>query len=151
MPNIQFVSNLIFIGRDWNFKLNLTFCQQERLNNYYYISRGTFYESGDRAGHLFAQRLKSRNASNQIKQICNNTGAIISDPGEINHIFREFYFQLYNSESLDSGIELSQLDMPKISLEDQILDSPLKLSEITEAIWSIHLGLTGFQCKDCPQ
>lgn len=57
-------------------------------------SRGAFYESGDRAGRLLAQQLKSRNASNQITQIRTDTGTITSDPGDINHTFREFYFQL---------------------------------------------------------
>lgn len=66
-------------------------------------SRGTFYESGDRAGRLLAQQLKSRNASNQIAQIRNDTGMITSDPGEISDIFREFYSQLYSSESPDDG------------------------------------------------
>ena len=105
-------------------------------------SRGTFYESGDRAGRLLAQQLKSRNASNQIAQIRNDTGMITSDPGDI---FREFYSQLYSSESPDDGAHLSQffakLDMPRISLEDrQLLDSPLQLSEITAAIRSMHNG-----------
>ncbi len=108
-------------------------------------SRDMFYESGDRAGHLLAQQLKSRNASNQIAQIRNNTGMITSDPGEINDTFREFYSQLYTSESPDDGAHLSQffakLDMPKISLEDQQShDSPLQLSEITAAIRSMHNG-----------
>ena len=102
-------------------------------------SRGTQYEFGDKASRLLAHQLKIKTASNQITQIRTNTSALTSDPVEINDVFKEFYSQLYTSESSNNEAHMSEfftvLDVPMISEDNrQILDSPLQLNEITEAI-----------------
>ena len=53
--------------------------------------------------------------------------------------FKEFYSQLYTSESSNNEAHMSEfftaLDVPAISEDNrQMLDSPLQLNEVTEAI-----------------
>lgn len=84
-------------------------------------------------------------ASNQISQIKDETGSLTSDPETINGIFRKFYSQLYKSECSYDEAQLSQffekLTMPKISYCDrEMLNAPLQLSEIKEAIQLMNNG-----------
>lgn len=63
------------------------------------------YEHDDKSGRLFAHQLKAKRASNQIVQMCNVTGSIASDPGEIN-ILKGFYSKLYTSETPNADANL---------------------------------------------
>lgn len=58
-------------------------------------SQGTRYEHGDKAGCLLAHQLKARLASNQITQILDDKGTLISDPDAINYTVRAYYCHLY--------------------------------------------------------
>lgn len=106
---------------------------------------GSMYEHGDKTSHLLAHQLKSRMASNQITQIRYETGSLTSDPEKINNTFRKFYSQLYKSEFSNDEAQFIQffekLVMPKISDNDhEMLDFPLQLSEIKEAIQLMNNG-----------
>lgn len=83
--------------------------------------------------------------SNQITQIRNRAGTLTSDPNEINNAFESFYVQLYTLEFSDDKAQMSaffsHLDMPQISADEQpITEAPLQLSEIIDAIKSMHNG-----------
>lgn len=108
-------------------------------------SRGTVYEHGDKAGRLLAHQLKAKRASSHIAQLRDESGSLTSDPDEINNIFKLYYSNLYTSEFCDEEHNLlkffSNLDMPKISTTDhEMLDAPLNLTEIKEAIKSMNSG-----------
>lgn len=108
-------------------------------------SQGTLYEHGDKAGRLLAHQLKARQASNQIIQIKNESGEVVADPTKINASFHSFYQQLYKSESPGDETQLDaffqKLDLPCVSPGDnQALNAPLTILEITEAIKSMNSG-----------
>lgn len=108
-------------------------------------SHGTLYEHGEKAGHLLAHQLKSRQASNQIVQIRDESGMVVTDPNEMNASFKSFYHQLYESEFPDDETQMYAFfqnpDLPSVSPNDsQTLDSPLTSTKIKEAINSMNSG-----------
>ena len=108
-------------------------------------SYGSLYEHGDKAGRLLAHQLKAKKASNQIIQIRDESGMVVTDSTKINTSFSSFYQQLYKSESPDDETHMDaffqKLDIPRVSPNDnQALDAPLTLSEIKEAISSMNSG-----------
>lgn len=124
-------------------ELNLLLTKEAEQN--LLCAQGYMYEHGDKASRLLAHQLKAKMASNQISQIKDETGSLTSDPETINGIFRKFYSQLYKSECSYDEAQLSQffekLTMPKISYCDrEMLNAPLQLSEIKEAIQLMNNG-----------
>lgn len=110
--------------------------------------RGSTYEHGDKAARLLSRQLKAKTASNQIPQIRDETGSIVSDPNKINTIFKNFYSQLYTSEPTDNVTLLpsffSRLKLPQITIENKhSLDTPLQLSEVKKV--GNRRGPTGSQ------
>lgn len=108
-------------------------------------SRGSVYEHGDKAGRLLAHQLKARLASNQITQIRDVSGSLTSDPEKINDTFRLYYSNLYASESPNDENKLhdffDKLTLPEVTLNDnQLLEAPLSITEIKQAICSMHSG-----------
>lgn len=57
-------------------------------------SHSTYYEHGDKASQLLAHQLRHQAASHLIPQIQDPIGNLISDPEEINSIFKFFFFML---------------------------------------------------------
>ena len=108
-------------------------------------SRGMFYEHGEKAGRLLAHRLKSKSTSQHISQIEDTTGKLTTDPLKINDIFKDYYFDLYNSESLkDSSLFVNFFDKIRVpTLSDgqkEQLDQPLSLEEVAFAISAMQNG-----------
>lgn len=108
-------------------------------------SHGSLYEHGDKAGRLLAHQLKARQASNQIIQIRNESDTVVTDPVKINTSFKSFYRHLYKSESPGDETQMDaffqKLDLPRVSPNDnQMLDAPLTLAEIKNAINSVNSG-----------
>lgn len=112
-------------------------------------TKATYYEHGDRAGHLLASHLKHQSASRFITQIYDNhSNKLVTDPQKINSVFSSFYSSLYASQppSDASLMEsfLHNLNIPTINtLTQETLDEPLRLNEITTCI-----GL--MQCNKAP-
>lgn len=79
------------------FKERLNFLTTREAEQLLFRSRDTLYEHRDKAGRLLAHHLKTRMASSQITQIENDTGALTSDPTEINEAFETFYSKLYTA------------------------------------------------------
>ena len=93
-------------------------------------SYGSLYEHGDKAGCLLAHQLKAKKASNQIIQIRDESGMVVTDSTKINTSFSSFYQQLYKSESPNDETHMDaffqKLDIPRVSPNDnQALDAPL--------------------------
>lgn len=102
-------------------------------------SRGFLYEHGEKAGRLLAHQLKSRTASQQIKQIRTSSGELTIVPSVINDTFKNYYSNLYTSEASNTDTYrtefLDNLEFPSITPDKaNIMDQPLKISEITDAI-----------------
>ena len=82
-----------------------------------------------------------------IHEIENSIGVVTNDQKEINERFKIYYEKLYKSE-LPSNTNkstrtsfLDSLDFPTLSIEDQeILDSPMKLSELDIALADMKRG-----------
>lgn len=69
-------------------------------------ARGTLYEHGDKAGRLLAHQMKGKMASQQISQITNNSGSLVTNPSEINETFRAYYYDLYKSDSPEDDVDM---------------------------------------------
>lgn len=100
--------------------------------------RGSLYEYGDKASRLLAHQLKQRAASRMIPQIRDSSGNLLSNPSDVNLVFRSFYSSLYQSEltdTVDIDSFFHNLDIPLISPDSACaLDAPIKLEEIVQAI-----------------
>uniref|UniRef100_A0A8B9GWD5 Reverse transcriptase domain-containing protein n=1 Tax=Astyanax mexicanus TaxID=7994 RepID=A0A8B9GWD5_ASTMX len=108
-------------------------------------SRGLVYEHGEKAGHLLAQQLKNRAATQQIPQIRKPNGEVTIDPKEINDTFSAYYSNLYTSEipsdRTDMDVFLNSLQTPSINEElKNDLDLPLEQTEIINAIHALQKG-----------
>lgn len=101
------------------------------------------YEHGEKSGKLLANLLKGRRAKQVIAVIRSENGEIISNPPEINNIFRDFYSHLYTSEfdGDDSKISafLNSLPIPSIPPDlMKKLEAPVTQAEIVQAISSMQ-------------
>lgn len=108
-------------------------------------SRGSLYEHGDKAGRILANQLRAKQVSNQIIQIKDKIGTVVSDPVKINASFKSFYSHLYESESPSDETQMNtffqKFDLPRVPANDNhILDAPLTILEIKEAITTMNSG-----------
>ncbi len=71
--------------------------RQNLQMNYNLLS--TQDEYGKKAGNLLSHQIKSKSASQQIKQIRTPSGELTVIPSVINETFRTFYSELYTSQS----------------------------------------------------
>ena len=107
----------------------------------------SFYDQGEKAGKLFAWRIKKLQNEKMIHEIENSIGVVTNDQKEINERFKLYYEKLYKSE-LPSNTNkititsfLDSFDFPTLSVEDQeLLDSPMKLSELEIALAAMKGG-----------
>lgn len=91
------------------------------------------------AGRLLAHQLKSKAASQLIPQICNSNNDLIVNPIEINNTFKNYFSNLYTSESPESNSEifefLNNIDIPVLnSVQKTNLDQPIQIEEILNSI-----------------
>ena len=116
-------------------------------------ARQKYFEEGDKAGRMLARYIKQKEAMTAIPAIKGDGGTLISDPRKINLAFRDFYNNLYTSESVveQSGISsfLTDLDLPKLTVDQRDrLDRPITVGEIMEIIKDLPTskapGLDGF-------
>lgn len=95
-----------------------------------------FYVHGDKSDKMMANLLKSSNARQSISNVQLSNGRITSDHMEINKAFRDFYQQLYSSESQADSKEISNflnsLNILKLSSNSmQKLEEPISQHEIS--------------------
>lgn len=77
----------------------------DQVTELIFKSRTTYYEQGDKAGKLLAQRLRQISASHPIQKIHTCLGTTLYPRG-INDEFMSFYQSLYTSEREVNIIEL---------------------------------------------
>lgn len=104
-----------------------------------------YYDQGEKPGRLLAWPIKKLNADRAITAIQTQSGAITTDPQEINDTFSLYYKVLYTSESLENLGKQSEffnsLHIPSIpdNFRGQ-LDRKLDISEIADAIINMKGG-----------
>lgn len=108
-------------------------------------SRGSYYEQGEKSGRLLAHQLKSKSAAQIISEIEDEGGSTTTDPLRINNIFKDFYSDLYSSESLkDTSLFHNfflNLEVPTLSSDQkEFLDEPIELREVSSAISAMQNG-----------
>lgn len=104
-----------------------------------------FYAYGDKSDKLLANQLKGSKGKQRISKIWLQNGQITADHLQINEIFREFYTQLYTSESQSDHNAifdfLNTLNTPILSLDfRKRLEEPISQAEIASAILSMQSG-----------
>lgn len=114
----------------------LTTKQAERM---LLLSRGAYYEYGDKASRLLAHQLKRQASSRLINQIKDPHDGLLTDPVNINTTFKTFYSSLYQSDFPSDTTTMDQffnsLTIPTIEpTAANELDLPLELNEVVEAI-----------------
>ena len=117
----------------------------ERTDKLLLRSRGLVYENGEKAGRLLSHQLKKESATRNIPQINTSPGTCTVIPTEINDTFKSFYSDLYCSrfpaDTTDMMNFLGDLQFPTLHPEKrEILEQPLRLSEIKESISAMQNG-----------
>ena len=107
--------------------------------------RQSFYEQGEKAGKLLAWRIKVLQSERAISEITNSSGALTTDPTEINDTFKSYYEKLYTSEPpSDPMLQttfLDGLEFPRLSDDERnVLDRPIQLAELFEAVGEMSGG-----------
>ena len=108
-------------------------------------TKQAYYDQGEKPSKLLAWRVKKIQAERTISSIKSTSDNLITDPREINNIFRNFYELLYKSEYAESREDqntfLDQLQFQRISEDERItLDSPLTTEELFNAIGDMNSG-----------
>lgn len=117
--------------------------------------KSKFYESGEKSGKLLVRQLHQKEISYAIPAVKNEKGELVTDTGDINKVFANFYEQLYrsevNSEVGNYGTFFSNINLPEISgNQKDFLDSPVTTEEIKKShfinegwkvAWSRRLSL----------
>lgn len=107
-------------------------------------TRSSYFEHGDKASSLLAHQLCKIASSNQIPKIRSDSG-ILTNPLQINSVFKEFLMSLYSSElSTDSSSFdefFSNLVMPSIEQSSsEKLDQPITIEKLYVAVSSLQSG-----------
>lgn len=105
-------------------------------------TRQLYYEQSDRPNRLLALRLKQSERLASVDAVKDPSGVVITQPPLVNNVFREFYSELYKSETPDDLTDmhafLSPLELPSLSTEEaNQLDAPLTLEELRSAAVSM--------------
>lgn len=77
------------------FNLSSTKLIENLLNK----SRHKSYEHGEKIGKILAHQLRQQSVDQSILEITDENDKKLTDPLEINNRFKEYYSQLYTSES----------------------------------------------------
>lgn len=111
----------------------------QQINTLLLKVRHKQFELGDKPGPLLSRQLRGAQANRAIHEIKSQTGSIVTDPVEINKCFRDFYENLYKSQSSATEDDILQflrpLLLPKIDCEAQNeLNAKITLQEVVTAI-----------------
>lgn len=116
-----------------------------QINNLLLKLKQKHFETGDKPGKLFAQQLQSTQASRAIYKIRSKSGALLTNPIDINCRFREFYSELYSSKQNIPQSDLNKffdhLSLPGMAdAARNQLDSEITVQEVITAIKSFPSG-----------
>ena len=106
-------------------------------------TRSDFYEHGEKTGKLLASQLRGARAKQTISALRLDDGEMTSDPNVINSKFREFFSNLYTSDSTVNSNEMEDflggLKIPAISSDyKELLEQPITQQEVISAIFSMQ-------------
>ena len=114
------------------------------IQGLYLRSRMTHYEQGERASKLLCHQLRQSTVDGLITEITTSTGNSTSDQMAINNQFRNFYENLYSSDTPTSSGStdfFQSLQLPALSSEDaSSLDGNISEIEIIQAITLMNSG-----------
>ena len=101
-------------------------------------SRHRSYEYGEKPGKLLAWQIRQSAASKMITEINTSNGKTSLDPREINTAFKQYYSQLYVSESMVDTTQVesffSKLPIPQVSNENKaMLEEPFSIEELNNS------------------
>jgi hypothetical protein len=100
----------------------------------------TYYEGGSKASRLLARRIRKQQALNTIYKIRDpQTNDLLTEPDEIERVFREYYQNLYTqpaaADEQDMENFLDRLDLPSIGEEQNtLLTADITEEEMERAI-----------------
>lgn len=108
-------------------------------------ARQRYYELGDKGHKLLAWQLKKQMSNSCIQQVKKPDSTLTYNPQEINDCFKNFYEQLYTSESINaapnSELFLKSLKLSKLTEEERgTLDQPITKGEILSALACLQSG-----------
>lgn len=120
----------------------LTTKQTENLLN---KCRHKTYEHGEKIGKILAHQLRQQQVEQTIPAINTESGLKLTEPLDINQRFKEYYSQLYMSESIGNkqvfDSFFSKFNLPTIDNKSaQNLEKPFSKEEIMKAIASMQNG-----------
>ena len=126
-------------------KFELNTIMQRKAEFSLFRCRQKYYEQGERAGKLLAQRVKQQQAQTLISAIQNEKGEILTDTIEINNAFQLFYQNLYTSQDSWDRSEfqnfLSRATLPALTeLARERLGACITLGEVQQAIGCLGAG-----------
>lgn len=138
-PDTTILSNLSKL------RLELNAILQKKAESALFRCRQKYYEQGERAGRLLAQRAKQQYTQTLIPSVENDGGVLVTDTAEINETFRLFYQNLYTSQCTSDEVDLdnflSMVDLPSLSEEEQkYIGGDITLEEVQQAIKSLRSG-----------
>ena len=109
--------------------------------------RKTYFESGDKAGKMLANRLKQIENRQIIPAIRDEHGMLQCDAATINESFKNYYSNLYSTENNCNKEALNSFfggfNLPTVSSADRAnMEAPVTQSEIKIAIMKMSSGKT---------
>lgn len=125
-------------------KTELNSLLRQRAEFLIHRTRRNYYFNGSRPSHLLALRLKQNEKYSNIMAIQTPT-TTLTEPGEINMEFKNFYSTLYSSEII-LNTDLCQnffhdLNLPTLPSHDLgKLNAPITLEELRNALGSMKKG-----------
>ncbi|KAL2081000.1 hypothetical protein ACEWY4_022853 [Coilia grayii] len=104
-----------------------------------------YYFEGDRPSRLLALRLKQCESKAMINAIRTTEGKVVTQPNDINNVFKDFYSKLYKPDSTvnieDCNTFLQSVMLPTLNEGDrEDLGSPITLKELESAVKSLNAG-----------
>lgn len=123
---------------------------QEDLNAFFLESAAnkrqflnqTFFEEGEKAGHLLASVAQAQRGTTHISALLDQSGVLHTDTVAILKIMEGYYFDLYSPKTTASSSDIEQflegVSLPTLtSAQRTSLDSPVKLEELQIAVASL--------------
>lgn len=104
-----------------------------------FFARQTYFEEGEKAGHLLALVAKAQRGSSFILAVRTVEGEVVTTTNDILPVFHTFYADLYTSRLTYSKPQVRQflqsIDLPTLSDTDRaLLEEPLTLEEMQDAV-----------------
>lgn len=117
----------------------VTQLQYEKARQRLFFSRQKIFEYGEKAGKLLAYLVHSEDRPPVVISLHGPCGLQITDPLRVSLVFRDFFAELYTSQSPPNGGSmdyfLEDLVFPHLTdTQVELLEAPLTTEEIADAV-----------------